>query len=33
VLAGVPSEGWHKLSVRVRGRRLTIRAREGYFGR
>ncbi len=34
LLGGTPSEGWHKLSVRVRGNsRLTVRAREGYFGR
>jgi VWFA-related protein len=33
VLAGVASDGWHKLTVRVRGgdRRYTVRAREGYF--
>ena len=34
MLSGVPTEGWHTLTVRVRGqRRLTVRAREGYFGR
>ena len=31
---GVPIEGWHALTVRVTGgRRYTVRAREGYFGR
>ena len=31
---GVPIEGWHTITVRVTGgRRYTIRAREGYFGR
>ena len=31
---GVPIEGWHTLTVRVTGgRRYTVRAREGYFGR
>jgi VWFA-related protein len=34
LVSGVPSDGWHKLTVRVRGaRRLAVRAREGYFGR
>jgi hypothetical protein len=33
-LGGTPTEGWHKLNVRVLGNsRLTVRAREGYFGR
>ena len=27
---GVSKEGWHRLQVRVKGRRLTIRARPGY---
>jgi VWFA-related protein len=30
---GVPKEGWHRLEVRVKGRRLTVRARPGYFAR
>jgi VWFA-related protein len=29
---GVPREGWHRLEVRVRGKRLQVRARPGYFG-
>ena len=33
VLDGVPVAGWHKLTVRVRGGRYTVRAREGYFVR
>ena len=33
VITGVPIPGWHALSVRVRGAKYTIRAREGYFGR
>lgn len=33
ILNGVPTPGWHKLSVRIPGTRYTIRAREGYFGR
>jgi hypothetical protein len=28
---GVTKEGWHRLQVRVKGRRLTIRARPGYL--
>ena len=33
-LDGVPSQGWHKLIVRVPGGRgLKVRAREGYFAR
>jgi len=33
VISGVPIPGWHALTVRVRGAKYTIRAREGYFGR
>ena len=29
---GVAKDGWHKLQVRLKGRRATIRARAGYFG-
>jgi hypothetical protein len=29
---GVPSGGWHRLQVRIKGRRATVRARAGYFG-
>lgn len=28
---GVPSSGWHELSVRVKGRKATVTARRGYF--
>jgi VWFA-related protein len=28
---GVSKDGWHRLEVRVKGRRLTIRARRGYL--
>ncbi len=28
---GVSKEGWHRLEVRVKGRRLTVRARPGYL--
>ena len=28
----VPREGWHRLEVRVRGKRLQVKARPGYFG-
>ncbi len=28
---GVPKSGWHRLDVRVRGRKVTARARQGYF--
>jgi VWFA-related protein len=28
--AGVPRDGWHRLDVRVKNRRLTIKARAGY---
>jgi hypothetical protein len=28
---GVPDEGWHRLEVRVKNRRVTIKARPGYF--
>jgi Ca-activated chloride channel homolog len=28
---GVPGRGWHRLEVRVKGRRGTVRARPGYF--
>lgn len=28
--AGVPASGWHPLTVRVRGRNVTVRARPGY---
>ncbi len=30
---GVSREGWHRLGVRVKGRRLTVKARPGYWGR
>jgi VWFA-related protein len=34
VMNGVRPDGWHRLTVRVRGNRsYTIRVREGYFGR
>lgn len=33
LISGVPGSGWHKLTVRVKGRRYTVRSREGYFGR
>jgi VWFA-related protein len=29
---GVLREGWHRLEVRVRGKRVQVRARPGYFG-
>ena len=29
---GVPTTGWHDLSVRVKGRRYDVSARRGYFG-
>jgi Ca-activated chloride channel family protein len=29
---GVEKEGWHKLQVRVKGRRATVKARAGYWG-
>ena len=29
---GVATGGWHTLSVKVKGRRATVRARPGYFG-
>ena len=29
--AGVPREGWHSLTVRVRNRNVTVRARPGYL--
>jgi VWFA-related protein len=29
---GVPREGWHRLEVRVKGKRLQVKARPGYFG-
>ena len=29
--AGVPQEGWHQLTVRVRGRNATVKARPGYL--
>jgi hypothetical protein len=33
-LSGVPVAGWHALTLRVTGgRRYTVRAREGYYGR
>jgi VWFA-related protein len=33
-LNGVPPEGWHRLTVNVRGsKNYTLRARDGYFGR
>ncbi len=28
---GVPKDGWHKLDVRVKNRRATIKARPGYL--
>jgi VWFA-related protein len=28
--SGVASDGWHKLDVRLKGRRVTLRARAGY---
>jgi VWFA-related protein len=28
---GVPSAGWHKIDVRVRGRQVSVDARRGYF--
>jgi VWFA-related protein len=30
--SGVAKAGWHKLQVRVKGRRATVKARAGYFG-
>ena len=27
---GVPKDGWHRLDVRVKGRRLTVKSRAGY---
>ncbi len=29
---GVPGDGWHRLDVRIRGRRASVRARTGYQG-
>jgi Ca-activated chloride channel homolog len=29
---GVTDEGWHRLEVRVKNRRVTVKARPGYFG-
>jgi VWFA-related protein len=29
---GVPAEGWHPLTVTVKGRRATVKARAGYMG-
>jgi VWFA-related protein len=29
--AGVPGAGWHRLDVRIKGRRCTVKARPGYF--
>jgi Ca-activated chloride channel family protein len=29
---GVPTGGWHRLQVRIKGRRATVKARAGYFG-
>jgi VWFA-related protein len=29
---GVPRDGWHRLEVRVKGKRLQVKARPGYFG-
>ena len=29
--AGVPKDGWHELTVRVKGRRATVKARPGYL--
>jgi hypothetical protein len=28
---GVETQGWHELSIRLRGRRGEVRARPGYF--
>ena len=28
--AGVPADGWHALTVRVKGRTVDVRARTGY---
>lgn len=28
--AGVPTDGWHRLDVRVKGRRVTVKSRAGY---
>jgi hypothetical protein len=28
---GVTEEGWHRLEVRVKNRRVTVKARPGYF--
>ena len=30
--SGVTDEGWHRLEVRVKNRRVTVKARPGYFG-
>jgi hypothetical protein len=30
--SGVVRGGWHKLEVRVKGRRVTVKARPGYLG-
>ena len=30
---GVPKDGWHRLDVRVNGRRANVKARPGYHGR
>ena len=30
---GMPREGWHRLDVRVKGRRLAVKSRPGYWGR
>jgi hypothetical protein len=29
--SGVPQDGWHELTVRVKGRGATVRARPGYL--
>jgi len=29
--AGVPADGWHRLTVRVKGREVTVKARPGYL--
>jgi VWFA-related protein len=29
--SGVPSGGWHKIDVRVKGRNVSVDARRGYF--
>lgn len=30
--SGVPRGGWHRIDVRVKGRRALVRARRGYIG-